>query len=280
MQFKFKVLQQDGTLPFISYHNHSTWSDGLVELEQMVLAARDMGMVEYGMSDHYVVRPDGFIEDWSMRLEALDAYVETCEALKRKYSTPSFRLWTSLETEFFPENAEEVVAKLRNYPFDYLIGAVHFAGYFSVDNDKRDWTPFTTPESRDHIYHGYWQREIELCKSGLFDMIAHLDLPKKFALSPSYDQTDETEAALAAIAASGKVMEVNTAGWDKPCNDSYPNAKLIQRAKELGIPLVLSSDSHDICHIGRHFDKGAVALGATIVPPYDKAGKNQSGDNP
>ena len=111
-------------------------------------------------------------------------------------------------------------------------------------------------------------------------MIAHLDLPKKFALSPSYDQTDETEAALAAIAASGKVMEVNTAGWDKPCNDSYPNAKLIQRAKELGIPLVLSSDSHDICHIGRHFDRGAVALGATIVPPYDKAGKNQSGDNP
>ena len=273
MQFKFKVLQQNGVLPFASYHNHSTWSDGCAEMEQMVLAARDMGMVEYGMSDHYVVRPDGFIEDWSMRLEALDAYVETCEALKRKYSTPSFRLWSSLETEFFPENAEAVVARLRNYPFDYLIGAVHFSGYFSVDNNIEDWLEACpTQPDRDCVFHGYWQRELELCKSGLFDMIAHLDLPKKFGFAPSYDATDEIEAVLSALAASGKVMEVNTAGWDKPCNDSYPSANIIRRAKELAIPMVLASDSHDISHIGRHYDLGAAALGATIVPSPARTG--------
>ena len=271
---QFKVLQQDGTLPFASYHNHSTWSDGLAEMERMVLAARDMGMVEYGLSDHWVVRPDGFIEDWSMRLDALDAYVEMCERLKRKYSTPEFRLWISLETEFFPENIEEVLSRLRKYPFDYLIGAVHFSGYFSVDNNIEDWLKeCPTQADRDRVFHGYWKRELEMCKSDYFDMIAHLDLPKKFCFTPSYDATDEIEAVLSAIAASGKVMEVNTAGWDKPCNDLYPSASLIRRAKELGIPLVLSSDSHDISHIGRHYDKGAAALGATIVPSPDKTGK-------
>ncbi|MBP5639561.1 MAG: histidinol-phosphatase [Victivallales bacterium] len=247
-----------------------------MEMEQMVLAARQKGMCDYGLSDHWVVRPDGFREDWSMKLEDLDAYVETCESLKRKYTTPSFHVWTSLEVEFFKENAVEVISKLRKYPFDYLIGAVHFVDYFSVDNNPEDWNIFKTDEERDRVFHGYWANELALCQSGLYDLIAHLDLPKKFGFAPTYDNVPEWEAALQALAASGKVMEINTAGWDKPCNDSYPSLPIISRARELGIPIVFSSDSHEIEHIGRNYGKTADTIGATLIKTPSCSAEEQS----
>ena len=262
-----KTLKKDGTLPLVSYHNHSNWSDGLDSLEDMILGARERGLAEYGLSDHWVERPDGSIEEWSMPMDALDAYVDTCLKLKETYSTEDFRILLSLEVEYYTENAEEVMAKLKTYPFDYLIGAVHSVGDFPVDTSAEDWKIFTTQDEIDAIFHGYWKKELSLCRSGLYDLIAHLDLPKKFGYSASYDTTAEWTACLEAIAASGCAMELNTAGWDKDCADGYPSAPVLRRARELGLPLVLSSDSHEVRHIARHYEKGAAALGAMLVPP-------------
>ena len=47
-------------MPHASYHNHTRWSDGKGTPEAMVAAASTQGLPEVGLSDHYVLHPDGF----------------------------------------------------------------------------------------------------------------------------------------------------------------------------------------------------------------------------
>src|SRR5688500_10992038 len=48
----------------ISYHNHTTWSDGAPTLAALIQAARRAGLDELGVSDHYVPYPGGQQVEW------------------------------------------------------------------------------------------------------------------------------------------------------------------------------------------------------------------------
>jgi histidinol-phosphatase (PHP family) len=49
------------------------------------------------------------------------------------------------------------------------------------------------------------------------------------------------------------VIELNTAGWHKPCADAYPSSGFLELACAAGVPLVISSDAHVPEEIGRDF---------------------------
>ncbi|OYV05983.1 MAG: histidinol phosphate phosphatase, partial [Verrucomicrobiales bacterium VVV1] len=63
------------------------------------------------------------------------------------------------------------------------------------------------------------------------------------------------EPAIDAIAASGCAIELNTAGWHKPCAEAYPAPRFLELACSAGIPLVISSDSHHPSEVARDFPK-------------------------
>jgi len=238
----------------ISYHNHSRFSDGADTINDMVQAAKAAGLAEFGLSDHWVVTPfcDPEVKTWSMAHDQLDNYIAGVLQAKQDYSDDSFQLRLGLEVDFFPENAAAVVAALGDRPFDYLIGSVHFVERFSVDISADTWAPFSQ-EQVDAIWRQYWQRIRELAKSGLYDIVGHLDLPKKFAFYPAVDLRAEEDAALAAIRDANMVIEINSAGLDKPCAEPYPSLSLLQRACALGIPVMVSADAHRCPNVKRNF---------------------------
>ena len=93
-----------------------------------------------------------------------------------------------------------------------------------------------------------------MAESGLFDILAHPDLIKKFGYKPSGDLRRFYEPAVDAIAASGSAIEINTAGLQKPCKEAYPEANFLDLAFSAGIPLVISSDAHHPSEVARDFD--------------------------
>ena len=97
-------------------------------------------------------------------------------------------------------------------------------------------------------------------ESGLYSFIGHLDLPKKFCFYPTYDYTDEALAALNAIKKAGIPMEINTAGWAKPCKSAYPSMNIVKAAHEMGIPMLISADAHDTRHVTRFFQEAEQCL--------------------
>ena len=94
-----------------------------------------------------------------------------------------------------------------------------------------------------------------MAASGLFDILGHPDLVKKFGHRPAGDLARYYEPVVAAIAASGGVIELNTAGWYQPCAEAYPAPGFLELACAAGVPLVISSDAHAPENVGRDFTR-------------------------
>src|SRR3954454_24444620 len=134
-----------------------------------------------------------------MDLALLGDYVLELRAAAAETMGLTLRL--GIEADFFPETIDTLRDRLAPYPFDYVIGSVHFTdGGFPIDSYARDWEALS-PAQRDDVWRSYWVRMRQLAESGVFDFAAHPDLPKKFGYRPSVDLTAEAGAALDAIAA-------------------------------------------------------------------------------
>ena len=72
-----------------------------------------------------------------------------------------------LEVCYF-KNFEGLTAELtKDRGFDFLLGSVHFAGDFAFDHTAELWEG----EDVDEVFRNYYEDEIRLAKSGLFDGI-------------------------------------------------------------------------------------------------------------
>lgn len=233
-----------------SYHNHTRWSDGSAPLEEFVASASAYAG-EIGVSDHYVLCPYGPVE-WSMPLDALGAYVEAVRRCAEE--RPGLSLRVGVEADFFPETVGDLECELGRHSFDFVIGAVHFVGRFPLDSRASDWVGLDA-EQVDEIWRQYWRLVRGMADTGLFDIVAHLDLPKKFGYRPRADLTKEEASALDAIRDAGMAVEINTAGWALPAGEQYPSLRLLEAAAEREIPLVISADAHRPDYVTRFFDR-------------------------
>ncbi len=236
----------------ISYHNHTRWSDGAPTLAGQIQAARAAGLVELGISDHYVLTPPGIACEWSMDPDLLGDYV--LEIRQAALETGALTLRLGLEADYFPETIEELRERLAPYPWDFVIGSVHYVDGFPIDSRAEDWASLTEAE-RDQVWRRYWELIGELAASGVFDFVGHLDLPKKFGYRPTVDLSAAAAAALDAVAAGNMAVEINTAGWSLPAGEAYPSLDLLRAARRRNIPLLINADAHFPETLTRHFDR-------------------------
>ena len=213
------------------------------------------------MSDHYVLTskpcPDA---EWFMPPGQLDEYVAEVRAAATLVRIP-VRL--GLEVDFFPDQdqAAAISTVLDRTELDYVIGGVHSLHDFPIDSSPTYWEPLTQDQVND-VYAQYWAHVLQLVESGLFDIVAHLDRPKKYAFYPTIDFSGETTAVLDAVADCGMVLELNAAGWDKTCAEQYPTQAILEGCFARGIPTLISADAHATGEIARHYAKAADMLRA------------------
>lgn len=247
-------------MAFVSYHCHSVWSDGTTAIREMVDAAADTELLEIGLSDHMVITPrdDTNAHEWSMPRngKAFEDYLAELREAARNAPLP---VRVGVEVDYVPETCRQVRDSLAGLDLDFVIASVHYVDRFPVDSSARFWHGLSQADV-DRIYRGYWQRLRELAECRLGDIVGHLDLPKKFGFNPAGDLSAEIGAALDAIAASGMTVELNTAGWDKPCAAPYPAPELVAEVRARGIPVLLSADAHRPSELMRHYARGADLL--------------------
>jgi histidinol-phosphatase (PHP family) len=253
-----------------SYHNHTNWSDGSPTLAGQIQAARALRLSELGISDHYTLHPTGAQVEWSMDLDLLGDYV--AQVRQAAVETKDVVIRLGVEADFFPETVDALRERLAPYPWDYVIGSVHYADDFEIDSDARDWSGLT-PYECDEKWSLYWTRVRQLAESRVYDFVGHIDLPKKYGFRPASDLTALELAALEAVAAADMAIEINTAGWSLPAQEAYPSLRLLREAKRLGIPLLINADAHFPEFLTRHFDRAgelAREAGYTEVVRYER----------
>lgn len=237
----------------VSYHTHSRWSDGKSTILDHIRAAGEMGLDEIGISDHYVLTPDGVQQYFGMPLGRLDDYVEDVQSSAGE-ATDGLVVRLGLEVDYFPETEEAIRELLNSQPFDYVIGSIHFVNGFPIDDAVEPWEKLDQ-QGRNDAIRGYWIRLRQMAESRLFDIAGHLDLTKKFGFYSTDDLAPEINAALDAIVGADMAFEVNTSGWYKPCREAYPGPSIIQECFNRRIPVIVTSDAHHSEHLIRGYEE-------------------------
>jgi len=231
---------------------HSCWSDGNGEMVEYVRAAREFGLAELGISDHYVLTQERERFAWNMPIGGVEQYVELVQTAAGEAGNDLI-VRLGIEADFITETTDDLADILASQPFDYVIGAVHFVDGFPIDECAENWENLSQAE-RDEVIRGYWVRIRGLADSGLYDIAAHLDLTKKFGFAPIVDLSGEIGQALDAIARAEMSVEVSTAGWHATCGEQYPSLPILRGCLERKIPVLVTADAHKPSDLARDYD--------------------------
>ena len=226
---------------------------------EYVEAAIAAGLEEYGITDHAPQVPEPF-DDWRMSMADLPRYLDWI-AEARDHAAGRIKVLAGLECDWLPNCHSHIDTLNSIYEWDYLIGSVHYLP--STDTKPWDfdnpihlsrWNALSATELEE-IWTTYWSEYTEMVKSDLFDIHGHPDLIKKFARRPEGNLQRFYEPVVDALVDTGKAIEINTAGWHKPCAEQYPTLQFLELAASAGVALTINSDAHHPNEVGRDFDK-------------------------
>ncbi|HWB20023.1 MAG TPA: histidinol-phosphatase HisJ family protein [Phycisphaerales bacterium] len=241
-----------------TYHNHSRWSDGKASIPDLIASAHAQSISTLGISDHYCLHPAGVQQPWAMPSEKIDDYIRELQSA-RASTPPGLTLSIGVEADWFSNHTHVLKPALERLPVDYILGSIHFVGSFTIDGRPEQWAKLTD-DQREQLHRDYWTQVPLMAQSRLFDIASHLDLAKKFGYFAKSDLTSLINPALDALADNHLVVELNTAGWHKPCNDAYPSLDILRACRNRNIPVTISADAHQPEHLLRDFDKAALRL--------------------
>ena len=263
----------------LDYHLH-LWEHGprplettLEQLAAYCEQAASQGVVEIAVTEHlhrfrqadavlggwWEAEPASPVRDvmasfWREEVGAdLDRYVEVGLAAQ----AAGLPVVLGLEVDFHRGRMHDVAALLDGYPFDVLLGSVHWIGAWGFDNVEHaavlaEWDA----RAVEDVWDAYADCLDELADSGTCDVLAHPDLCKVAGRRPAVP--DEWHARMAEAAArSGMAAEVSSAGWRKPAQEAYPAPDLLARFAAAGVPVTTASDAHHGDRVGER--RGDVA---------------------
>lgn len=208
--------------------------------------AAKLGLSEIGFSDHSPMSADDF-DDWRMRNDQLDQYVEDVRAAQRAF--PELRIRLALEVDFLPGQEDWIRDLASRHDWDYLIGSVHYVSTgWAIDNPNQmsRWRERGAFE----VWSEYFDLISQAASTGLFDIMGHADLPKKFDIRPREDCTPLFTKFLDAVTAADIAIELNTAGLRKDCGEIYPSETILRLARERNVPITFGSDAHSAGEVG------------------------------
>jgi len=259
--------------PILDYHMHTLLCGHAVgEPFEYVEEAIKKGLTEIGFADHapLVVYPDPLI---TMSLEQLPRYHEMIQGLQKEYKDKGITIRLGIEADFIPGYEGKTCILTEGFAYDYVIGSVHFIGDFPFDNpnhkDKLEVADI------DQVYRDYHALLRQSAESGLFDILAHVDLVKKFGNRPKHDLSEEITKTAKIFKKAGVVIEVNSSGLRKPVKEIYPSLADLKIYCQEGVPITFGSDAHAPSEVGFAFDKAIAWAKAAGYQEYVAFEKRQ-----
>jgi len=213
-------------------HAHTEWSDGHHSLERLVEAAEARGYEYIIVSDH----SQSTAIAGGLTVDRLRAQLETIRALQPRHR---IRILTGCECDILADGTmdfrDEVLSGL-----DVVLAAVHSR----------------FKQSREEMT----ARIVRALAHPHVDILAH---PTGRLIGSREPYDVDLEAVFAAAREHGKAIEINSSPDRLDLSDGHA-----RRAAELGIPIVISTDTHDLSELD-HLELGVgVARRAWLTPAH------------
>ncbi|MEG1556037.1 MAG: histidinol-phosphatase [Bacteroidales bacterium] len=254
-----------------NYHTHSTYCDGKEPLSAFVEQAIKLDFNHLGFSSHAPIPNEN---DFAIKEEEIPTYLNEIQQLKAQ-NLP-LTLFAGLECDFIPTISIPFKHFKEEYQLDYMIGGVHLVKsplhneLWFIDGSKRE----TYDRGLDELFHRniqkavttFWEQSFEMLETEQFDIIAHLDKIKMHNQDRFFTQQeswylDLVDYALYLIKKHDVIIEMNSRGLYKSrCNSFYPSDYIIQKAKKLSIPFIISSDAHQSEELNLYYEEAIAKL--------------------
>ena len=252
----------------IDYHVHSDLSvDAYDSVNAMCERAVEIGLAEIVFTEHYDTDPadegHGFYD-----------YDKSREAVERVQDRFAGRLLVKLgiEVDYQTTYEAEIREFLAGKQYDYVLGARHW------EADRLIGCDYFDGRTEDEAYGRYFDTVPGLVETGLFDVLAHIDLVKRDG-TERYGTFDvekwmpHIEPILRKLVDTGTGLEINTSGVRQPPREPYPGLAILMRYRELGGRiLTIGSDSHRVEQLGVGLETGrklAKEAGFTELTRFD-----------
>jgi histidinol-phosphatase (PHP family) len=253
----------------VDYHMHLRAPDESIDhtveaVERFVETAAERGIDEIGFTEH-VYYFEQTRQLWSMpyHLERcvydIEPYVDAVMEAKRR----GYPVKLGIEVDYEPGLEEETAEALQPYPWDYMLGSIHFLDGLAIDQEPS----LVGSLGEKAAWSRYYEALEGAARSGLFDSLAHPDIVKFFGEEIDWDW------GAVARSLNGVALEVSSAGLHKPHGKLYPNNRLLGAARESGMSITLASDAHVPQNVGRDLDRAiehARAAGYETVTILDR----------
>lgn len=237
------LLTQSSDLP-LDAHLHTDFShDSDVPLDVYPAQAVERGIAEIAITDHldFDARRPHFAVDVRARERAIR---ETAE----RWAPHGVAIRFGVEVSYEAAHEAAIRDHLAGQPYDFVIGSVHVGA--ESPYHARHVAAWVAGRSLPQIVRPYFDEVERAIRSGLFDVIGHLDfvkrylhphvLPMQLAAAPEL-----YEPLLRALVETGTGLEVNTSGLRQAAHETYPAGPIVARYRELGGRAVSAgSDAH------------------------------------
>ena len=223
-------------------------------MEDFVQFAIAKGIRKYGFSSH---APLPFLTSWTMVEDDFQDYEKEFYWLRTKYAG-QIELYLGLEIDFIEGCSDTGNDFFAAKKLDYSIGSIHYLDrieenkYWTIDGHFDEFD-----KGLELLYDGdiqsaaiaYFKATEQMIQKGGFDIIGHVD--KIIYHGRNYSQFDIESTwynnaftkILELIKVHGIILEINTKSL-KDFGITYPHQNFYGLIKELGIPIMVNSDSH------------------------------------
>ena len=251
------------------YHMHFEKGDYKVEWAKGFFeAAKKRGLNEIGITEHAHTFPefedlyyedlildDSFVGSFQKKWLKTNKFKHTIDdyfnfmAQLREYG---YEAKIGIEVCNF-QNQAKVREILDKYPFDYVIGSIHFIRGWAYDSEeiKAEWQQ----HSLEDIYEWYTQEIEHLYAGGLYDVLGHPFNIRLYKYFPDFDVTPYLLRAVQALKKADMGIDVNTGTYYRyPVQEISPYGDFLKLAKEYELPIITSSDAHKPEDCGAYID--------------------------
>ena len=228
-------------------HLHSDYSvDADDTINDMCQKAIDLGLKGICFTEHLDMNPKDPAYDYF----ELNSYLQALTKAKTDFENELLVLGG---VEFnkpncYPEKLKEVISS----KFDVILASIHW-----MDEMMFGSGDLVESYATAKIFNKYYKLMLEMVKYGDFDILAHMDFPKRY-VAGKVDITDNFEKIkeiLKVIIQKDIVLEINTSSIRKGIKDCMPGREILSLYYDLGgNKVTLASDAHRVSEIAADFD--------------------------